>query len=154
MKNPGIWIKAIALFILCLAISSTNKQVYTLLEQASAGVIGSILGGITAGISVIFGILAVLNKGDQRSDFTGYLNSLETDLKLLVLCLAAAIFLPYLRYYDLPLINYPKHELFPSKNKLITAAELFTVMLSLNLITEVISCMILVVKKSLKDDAE
>ncbi|WP_122289214.1 hypothetical protein [Serratia plymuthica] len=150
MKNLSTWIKAIALFILCLALSSTDKQVYTLLEQASAGVIGSILGGITAGISVIFGILAVINKGQKRSNFTDYLESLEADLKLLVFCLGATIFLPYLRNYDLPLISYPNHELIPSKAKLFTAVELFAVVLSLSLIVEVISCMILVVKQSLK----
>ncbi|PLN25877.1 hypothetical protein CWM91_21945, partial [Klebsiella pneumoniae] len=87
MKNLGVWIKAIALFILCLALSSTDKQVYNMLEQASAGVIGSILGGITAGISVIFGILAIINKGQKRSSFISYLGSLEADLKLIVICL-------------------------------------------------------------------
>ncbi|MBB1526608.1 hypothetical protein H4Q82_08900 [Pectobacterium carotovorum subsp. carotovorum] len=152
MKNLGVWIKAIVLFILCLALSSTDKHVYTLLEQASAGVIGSILGGITAGISVIFGILAVINKDRKCSNFAGYLESLETDLKLLVFCLGATIFLPYFRNYDLPLISYPSHELIPSKAKLFTAAELFAVVLSLNLIIEVISCMILVVKQSLKKE--
>lgn len=150
MKTPIVWVKAIVTFFLCLALSSTDKQIYTLLEQASAGVIGSILGGIIAGISVIFGILAVINKGEKTSSFTGYLESLESDLKLLVLCLAATIFLPYLRNYDIPLINYPQQEFIPSKGKLFTALELFAVVLSLNLIAEVISCMILVVKKSLK----
>ncbi|HGM6698338.1 hypothetical protein [Serratia marcescens] len=150
MKNLSTWIKAIVLFTLCLALSSTDKQVYILLEQASAGVIGSILGGITAGISVIFGILAVINKGQKHSNFSGYLESLEADLKLLVFCLGATIFLPYLRNYDVPLISYPKHDLIPSKAKLFTAAELFAVVLSLSLIVEVISCMILVVKQSLK----
>lgn len=152
MKNLGVWIKAIVLFILCLALSSTDKQVYTLLEQASAGVIGSILGGITAGISVIFGILAVISKGQKRSNFAGYLESLEADLKLLVFCLGTTIFLPYLRNYDLPLISYPKHELIPSKAKLFTASELFAVVVSLNLILEVISCMIVVVKQSLNSE--
>lgn len=152
MKNLGVWIKAIVLFILCLALSSSDKQVYTLLEQASAGVIGSILGGITAGISVIFGILAVINKNQKCSNFAGYLESLEADLKLLVFCLGATIFLPYFRNYDLPLISYPNHELIPSKAKLFTAAELFAVVISLNLIVEVISCMILVVKQSVKKE--
>lgn len=150
MKILIIWIKAIVTFFLCLVLSSTDKQIYTLLEQASAGVIGSILGGITAGISVIFGILAVINKGETTTDFTGYLKSLESDLKLLVLCLAGTIFLPYLRNYDIPLINYPQYEFIPSKEKLFTALELFAVVLSLNLIAEVISCMVLVVKTSLK----
>lgn len=154
MKILTVWIKAIVTFFLCLALSSTDKQIYTLLEQASAGVIGSILGGITAGISVIFGILAVINKGEKTTDFTGYLESLESDLKLLVLCLTATIFLPYLRNYDIPLISYPQHEFIPSKSKLFTALELFSVVLSLNLIAEVISCMILVVKKSFKIEAK
>jgi hypothetical protein len=154
MKTLTVWIKAIVTFFLCLALSSTDKQIYTLLEQASAGVIGSILGGITAGISVIFGILAVINKGKKTTDFTDYLESLESDLKLLVLCLAATIFLPYLRNYDMPLVNYPQHEFIPSKGKLFTALELFAVVLSLNLIAEVISCMILVVKKSFKIESK
>ena len=50
----------------------------------------------------------------------------------------------------LRLIRYPKHNLIPSKANLFNAAELFAVLLSLNLIAEVISCMILVVKQSLK----
>ncbi|MFP7260132.1 hypothetical protein SFC19_07085 [Citrobacter portucalensis] len=154
MKILTVWIKAIVTFFLCLALSSTDKQIYTLLEQASAGVIGSILGGITAGISVIFGILAVINKGEKTTDFTDYLESLESDLKLLVLCLAATIFLPYLRNYDITLVNYPQHELIPSKGKLFTALELFAVVVSLNLIAEVISCMILVVKKSFKIESK
>lgn len=61
--------------------------------------------------------------------------------------MAATIFLPYLRNYDIPLINYPQHKFIPSKGKLFTALELFAIVLSLNLIAEVISCMILVVKK-------
>ncbi|KAB0545488.1 hypothetical protein F7Q90_24660 [Pantoea stewartii subsp. stewartii] len=39
--------------------------------------------------------------------------------------------------------------MFLSKDKLFTAAELFTVMLSLNLIAKVISCVILEAKKTL-----
>lgn len=152
MKNLSVWTKVITLFLVCIALSSADKQVYTLLEQASAGVIGSILGGITAGISVIFGILAVINKGKKRTNFTAYLASLELDLKLLVFCLAATIFLPYLRNYDIPLISYPNHDLIPSKARLFTAVELFVITLSLNLILEVISCMILVVKQSLKTE--
>jgi hypothetical protein len=42
--------------------------------------------------------------------------------------------------------------LIPSKAKLFTAAELFAVVISLNLIVEVISCMILVVKQSVKKE--
>ena len=79
MQNLTVWIKAIATFFLCLALASTDKTIYTLLEQASAGVIGSILGGIAAGISVIFGILAVINKGEKSTDFTDYLDSLELE---------------------------------------------------------------------------
>ncbi|EFC5159446.1 hypothetical protein CRA18_001030 [Escherichia coli] len=154
MQNLTVWIKAIVTFFLCLALASTDKTIYTLLEQASAGVIGSILGGITAGISVIFGILAVINKGEKSTDFTDYLDSLELDLKLLVMCLAVTIFLPYLRNYDIPLVNYPQHEFIPSKGKLFTALELFAIVLSLNLIAEVISCMILVVKKSFKIESK
>ncbi|EPE9628727.1 hypothetical protein ACSN6I_001877 [Escherichia coli] len=154
MQNLTVWIKAIATFFLCLALASTDKTIYTLLEQASAGVIGSILGGIAAGISVIFGILAVINKGEKSTDFTYYLDSLELDLKLLVMCLAVTIFLPYLRNYDIPLVNYPQHEFIPSKGKLFTALELFAIVLSLNLIAEVISCMILVVKKSFKIESK
>ncbi|MDA4175866.1 hypothetical protein NY836_00150, partial [Escherichia coli] len=64
------------------------------------------------------------------------------------------IFLPYLRNYDIPLVNYPQHEFIPSKVKLFTSLELFSIVLSLNLIAEVISCMILVVKKSFKIESK
>ena len=93
-----------------------------------------------------------MNKGNKEADFSGYLGNLESDLKILVACLAATIFLPYLRNYDIPLISYPDHDLMPSKGKMFTAAELFVVVLSLSLIVEVISCMILVVKQSLKSN--
>ncbi|MEI7064315.1 hypothetical protein WCU84_11665 [Dickeya chrysanthemi] len=150
MNKLKIWIKLIILFTMCLLFSTEDKQIYTLLEQSAAGVIGSILGGITAGIAIIFGILAIINKENNGVIFSKYLVSLEFDLKILIICLGMSIFLPYLRNYDIPMLNYPNHNLMPSKMRLFTSLELFSITLSLSIIMEVISCMILVVKVSLK----
>ncbi|EMW0821543.1 MULTISPECIES: hypothetical protein [Klebsiella] len=150
MNKLNIWIRFLILFLACLLFATEDKRLYTLLEQSAAGVIGSILGGITAGIAVIFGILAVINKDNNNAHFSKYLINLELDLKILIACLGMSIFLPYFRNYDIPILNYPTHYLIPSKMRLFTALELFSIILSLNIIMEVISCMILVVKASLK----
>ncbi|MGC6095435.1 hypothetical protein [Citrobacter portucalensis] len=150
MNKLTIWIKLIIIFIICVLFSTEDKRIYTVLEQSAAGVIGSILGGITAGIAIIFGILAIINKESSNSRFSKYLVSLEFDLKILIACLGMSIFLPYLRNYDIPMLSYPDHDLIPSKMRLVTSLEIFSIILSLNIIMEVISCMILVVKVSLK----
>ncbi|MBG1907645.1 hypothetical protein ABLW87_05990 [Klebsiella sp. JB_Kp025] len=150
MNKLNIWIRFLLLFLACLLFATEDKRLYTLLEQSAAGVIGSILGGITAGIAVIFGILAIINKDNNNAHFSKYLINLEFDLKILIACLGMSIFLPYFRNYDIPILNYPNHYLIPSKMRLFTALELFSIILSLNIIMEVISCMILVVKASLK----
>lgn len=141
--------KLIISFALCLLLASPDKSAYVVIEQSTPGVIGSILGGITAGISVIFGILITIRGGQNSINFSGYLSSLKLDLVILVGCLAASILLPYVRITGLPLLSYPTHDLIPSKDRTITALELWVILLSLNLIVEVISCLILVLKVSL-----
>ncbi len=145
-------IKLIVSFLICLIFASTDKAAFIFIEQATPGIIGSILGGIAAGIAVIFGILATLRIDPAKTNsFNKFLVLLEKDLKILVLCLAGSILLPYIRVTGIPLVSYPAHELIPSRDRLITALELFTVFISLSLIIEVVSIMFTVIKISFKN---
>ncbi|EKN3599638.1 TPA: hypothetical protein PXM64_004402 [Yersinia enterocolitica] len=144
-------IKLTVSFLLCLFFASADRAAFIFIEQATPGIIGSILGGITAGIAVIFGILATLRiDPDKTNSFNRFLVLLEKDLKVLVLCLAGSILLPYIRVTGIPLVSYPVHELIPSRDRLITALELFTVFISLSLIIEVVGIMFTVIKISFK----
>lgn len=132
--------------------ASADKVAFIFIEQATPGIIGSILGGITAGIAVIFGMLATLKiEPTKTNGFNKFLVLLEKDLKILVLCLAGSILLPYIRVTGIPLVSYPVHELIPSRDRLITALELFTILISLSLIIEVVSIMFVVIKASFKN---
>ncbi|HDL8539147.1 TPA: hypothetical protein PXS16_001702 [Yersinia enterocolitica] len=151
MKQLKMIIKLTVSFLVCLFFSSADRAAFIFIEQATPGIIGSILGGITAGVAVIFGMLATIRIDPVKTNgFNKFLSSLEKDLKILVLCLAGSILLPYIRVTGIPLVSYPIHDFIPSRDRLITALELFTILISLSLIIEVISIMFVVIKISFK----
>ncbi|WGV99101.1 hypothetical protein QF117_14205 [Vibrio sp. YMD68] len=129
------------IFGVCLGFSTDNKDAYTLIESATPGILGAILGGITAGISIIFSVLLTTasspNSKVNLSAFTGFLASLKKDILLLLMCLVLSLLLPYLRVTGIPLLNYPIHELLPTRDTFYTAVELTIIMLSIALIVEV-----------------
>lgn len=47
---------------------------------------------------------------NNKHVFDDYFVKLELDLKILIFCLGASVFIPYLREMDIPLLEYPKWE--------------------------------------------
>ncbi|KJG18758.1 hypothetical protein [Photobacterium angustum] len=134
------------IFIFCLTISTDNKDAYELIEGSTSGIIGAILGGITAGISVIFGILSTMRNeipaiSKDFSAFCVFMKNLKSDVIVLVWCLVLSLLLPYFRVVGLPIFQYPAHELLPTRGQFYTAAELTTIVVSVSAIVEVISVM-------------
>lgn len=128
-----------------LVFSSDSKEAYVLIESATPGILGAILGGLTAGISIIFSVLltsaSAPNSKVELGRFTGFLSSLKKDLICLLLCLVASLLLPYLRVTGVPLLNYPIHELVPNRDTFYTAVELTVITVSVTIIIEVFNVM-------------
>ncbi|HBC0002007.1 TPA: hypothetical protein KDX83_004232 [Vibrio parahaemolyticus] len=133
------------IFLVCLAFSSDAEPAYKMLESSTSGIIGAILGGLTAGVSVIFSVLITLASSSgatmQLNQFTLFLKSLKKDILILVCCLLASLLLPYFRVTGIPLMTYPNHPLFPSRDTLFTALELTNIMISTAIIIEVVNVM-------------
>ncbi|ARO98372.1 hypothetical protein K08M3_14320 [Vibrio alginolyticus] len=128
-----------------LVFSSDSKEAYVLIESATPGILGAILGGLTAGISIIFSVLltsaSAPNSKVELGRFKGFLSSLRKDIICLLLCLVASLLLPYLRVTGIPLLSYPVHELVPSRDMFYTAVELAVIAVSVAIIIEVFNVM-------------
>ncbi|CAK3526353.1 Sodium:proton antiporter [Vibrio crassostreae] len=133
------------IFLVCLGFSTDSEMAYKLLESSTPGIIGAILGGLTAGVSVIFSVLITLatttGSTIQLNRFTSFLMCLKRDILILVFCLLASLLLPYLRVTGIPLMSYPAHPLVPPRDTLITAVELTVIVVSVAIIIEVINIM-------------
>lgn len=142
IKN--IFILAI-IFAICLGFSTDNKDAYTLIESATPSILGAILGGLTAGISIILSVLLTVTSSSagkvELRSFNVFLLNLKKDILVLLLCLVAALLLPYLRVIGIPLLNYPIHELVPDRDTFYTAVELTVIIVSVAIIIEVFNVM-------------
>ncbi|EFJ2711322.1 hypothetical protein G5G86_002397 [Escherichia coli] len=150
-KLATLMVRLIVIGVICFIFSSEDKNTYSIIEQSSAGIIGATLGGIIAGISLIFSMLINICPQNNKHVFDDYFFKLELDLKILIFCLGASVFIPYLREIDIPLLEYPKWEFFMSRARLFTTFEILSIALSLNITLEVISSMLMVVKKALQN---
>ncbi|EGR0040709.1 hypothetical protein M2G59_08900 [Vibrio vulnificus] len=134
------------IFVLCLAFSTSNEAAYKVLESATPGILGAILGGLTAGVSVIFSVLitaaASSGSADRIKRFNVFLDSLKKDIVILVVCLVVSLLLPYFRITGLPLLTYPSdHALIPSRDSFFTAIELTAIVIAVAIIVEVVNVM-------------
>ncbi|MER0398257.1 hypothetical protein ABRZ58_17975 [Vibrio vulnificus] len=134
------------IFVLCLAFSTSNEAAYKVLESATPGILGAILGGLTAGVSVIFSVLitaaASSGSADRIKRFSVFLDSLKKDIVILVVCLVVSLLLPYFRITGLPLLTYPSdHALIPSRDSFFTAIELTAIVIAVAIIVEVVNVM-------------
>jgi len=157
MPNNRILMKFLLVVLICFVIATDDKTAFTHIESSTAGIIGTILGGMTAGISIIFGILSTL--GDKipaltnnTLEFRSFLKNLKSDVLILVWCLVFSVLLPYLRVVGIPLISLPSHDLIPSRDILYTTAELVIITVAILTIREVISVMFSVFELSLKSE--
>ncbi len=135
----------VVVFLACLLFSSGNKEAYEVIENNTSGILGAILGGIVAGISIILSVLITATSGVHSKvnleSFRGFLDNLKLDVKVLLICLVASIILPYLRVTGIPVLNYPIHQLLPSRDEFYTSLELTTIVVSLTIILEVFNVM-------------
>lgn len=147
------------IFLLCLAFATSEESGYKLIESATPGILGALLGGITAGVSIIFSVLITVanSRGAtaKLENFFVFLRRLKHDLVALLICLVASLLLPYLRVVGIPLLVYPSHDLLPARDTFFTALELTSIAISVTVIFEVFSVMFLLVsnfQKLMKQD--
>lgn len=140
------------LLVLSVFLSSTDVTSYQILEKALPPVIGACLGGVLACTSIVISVLSNSSKKTKsiakNSDkFHSFVSGLEFDVKILVVCLAGAVFLPYLRTLDYP-FSMTISTLDPVyiKHKLFSSAEIFFAAVAFITIFELVSILILILK--------
>lgn len=137
------------IFLICLMFATPNKTGYELIESATPGILGALLGGLTAAVSVIFSVLITVTSGTgtatKLEKFFGFLKKLKHDLFAILICLIASLILPYLRVVGIPLLVYPNHDFLPERDTFYTALELTSIVISVTVIFEVISVMFLLI---------
>src|SRR5680860_437289 len=82
----------IALAVISFLASSADSTSYSLIERSLPLVLGASLGGVLACTSIIVGVLSASSKdtkkkAKQSDSFSKFIESLETDVKVLVVCL-------------------------------------------------------------------
>lgn len=152
--KPKQFVTLLVIFLFCLMVSTDNKDAYKLIESATPAIIGAILGGITAGISIIFGMLSTIKDKipaitNDFNAFSEFMDNLKFDVIVLIWCLVFSLLLPYFRVAGVPLIKFPVHELLPSKDVFYTALELTIIVVSTSAVFEVISVMFNIFKMSI-----
>ena len=149
MKNL-IYLTALA--AVSFVVSSADAGSYSLIEKSLPLVLGATLGGVLACTSIIVGILSssskdTKKKATQSASFLRFIESLESDVKILVVCLFFAVALPYLRSLDYPMTiegwSYSSDFL---KNKFFSAVEIFVAFVAFSVIYEIVSVVVSVLK--------
>lgn len=129
-----------------------NSNAIKALEAAISGAIGAIVGGVLAALAFSFAIMSKLTKDSLKNEtiesnkiriaHNNVTQSLISDVKTLIWCLAAGIFLPVYREIDIPFFNVPNLiSQYISKSQLITGLEILVVIVSISVLFEVCSCM-------------
>lgn len=151
--------KLVILILFCFVIASDKPEAIKVIEGSTAGVIGSVLGGITAGISIIFGILATMKSDDKldrlrNKELLKFLDNLKFDVKILVYCLLLSIMLPYFRATSLPVNLIPSSFKIDglTSNTVYSTLELTIISISMITLLEIINVMFYVFKTSLKKE--
>lgn len=130
----------------------SNLNAIKALETAITGAIGAIVGGVLAALAFSFSIMSRLTKDALANESTesskiktshrNVTKSLISDVKTLIWCLAAGIFLPVYREIDIPFLNVPNLiSQYISKSQLISGLEILVVFVSISVLFEVCSCM-------------
>ncbi len=149
MKNA---IVAFILFLLALAASSADAASYSLIERSLPLVLGAALGGVLACTSIVVSVLSASSKGTKQrakgsASFAKFIGSLESDVKILVVCLFFAVALPYMRTLDYPITvevwDYSSEFL---KNKIFSAAQIFVGFIAFSVIYEIVSVVVSVLR--------
>ncbi len=148
-----ILIGVFILTIVAVLFSSTSPESYQILEKSLPLVLGASLGGVLACTSIVVSVLSASStktkkKAENSQNFQSFVSSLETDVKILVICLFFAVAMPYLRT-----LNYPfSIEAFGLtseylKHKLISSFEIFIALLAFSIIYEIVSVLVSILRK-------
>jgi hypothetical protein len=151
--KPSLALKILGSLSLALAIGflCDTKAIQTL-ETAISGTIGAIVGGVLSALAFAFSIMSRLTKESLRGDsldnpnlgvrYNAVICSLFADVRILIWCLAAAVFFPLYREIDIPIVHFPA-ALHPyiTKSQIITGLEVFLVFVSISILFEVCDCM-------------
>ena len=144
------------LLALSVFLSSSDAASYQILEKSLPPVIGACLGGVLACTSIVISVLSNASKKTKsiakNSDkFSTFVSGLEFDVKVLVVCLAFIVFLPYLRSLDYP-ISLTILTLDPAyiKHKLFSTAEIFFASIAFITIFELVSVLVIILKNMMK----
>ena len=140
--------------MICFLFATDDPNAIKLIESSTSGIIGSVLGGITAGISIIFGILSSLKDKfpqitNNNAQFLVFIDNLKLDIMVLITCLTLSIALPYLRATGIPYITLPVGDYVPTSSRLYTTAELTIISISIFALIDIISTMFYVFKVSM-----
>lgn len=129
-----------------------NAKAIQALETAISGAIGAIVGGVLSALAFAFSIMSKLtkeslaksdsDKADIGIKYNAVTRSLISDVRILIWCLGAAIFLPLYREIDIPKISLPSliADYF-TKSQLVTSLEILLVIVSISVLFEVCNCM-------------
>jgi|SRR5690606_35779094 len=149
MKNVII---VLILVLIAFVTSSTEANSYSLIERSLPLVLGAALGGVLACTSIIVGVLsasskATKQKAKQSDAFVRFVGSLESDVKILVVCLFFAVALPYMRTLDYPItieiLDYSSEFL---KSKFFSTAQIFVAFVAFAVIYEIVSVVVSVLR--------
>jgi hypothetical protein len=149
MKNVII---VFILVLIAFVASSSEANSYSLIERSLSLVLGAALGGVLACTSIIVGVLsasskATKQKAKQSDAFVRFVGSLESDVKILVVCLFFAVALPYMRTLDYPItleiFDYSSEFL---KNKFFSTAQIFVAFIAFAVIYEIVSVVVSVLR--------
>jgi len=133
-------------------LASSEVSSYSILEKSLPTVIGACFGGVLACTSIVIGVLSSSSKktkaiAKNSDNFNGFVSGLEFDVKVLIICLAFIVFLPYLRTLDYP-ISVSTYTFNPAylKNKLFSSAEIFAASIAFLTIFELVSILVVILK--------
>lgn len=158
MKNT---ILAFILIFVAFALSSTEVASYSLIEKSLPLVLGAALGGVLACTSIVVSVLSASSKvtkqkAKESEHFAKFIGSLESDVKILVVCLFFAVALPYMRTLDYPIsIEVFEYSSEFLKHKFFSAAQIFVAFIAFSVIYEIVSVVVSVLRKMMSmHDAE
>jgi hypothetical protein len=140
------------LVILAIVFSSVEASSYQILERSLPPVLGACLGGVLACTSIVVSVLSGSSKETKLKaktslQFSRFIESLERDVKILVVCLCCIVALPYLRTLEYPL-TLSLLELSPDylKQKLFSTVEIFVASIAFLVIYELVTVLITILK--------
>lgn len=140
------------LLVLSVFLSSPDATSYQILEKSLPPVIGACLGGVLACTSIVISVLSNSSRktksiAKNSEKFSRFVSGLEFDVKVLVVCLACVVFLPYLRSLDYPItVSISTLDSSYIKHKLFSTAEIFFASIAFVAIFELVSILVIILK--------